>query len=28
MSHIAVVEARDGKATDWMEPVTAEQYGE
>ena len=26
MSHIAVVEALDGKSTDWMEKVTDEQY--
>ena len=26
MSHIAITEALDGKAVDWMEPVTDEQY--
>ena len=26
MSHIAIVEAEDGKTADWMEPVTDEQY--
>ena len=26
MTHIAIVEKRDGKAADWMEPVTDEQY--
>lgn len=26
MTHIAVTEALDGKAVDWMEPVTDEQY--
>jgi quercetin dioxygenase-like cupin family protein len=26
MSHIAIAEALDGKAVDWMEPVTDEQY--
>jgi quercetin dioxygenase-like cupin family protein len=27
MSHIAIAEALDGKAVDWMEKVTDEQYG-
>lgn len=27
MSHIAIVEAKDGTTTDWMEPVTDAQYG-
>ena len=27
MTHIAVQEAVDGKAVDWMEKVTDEQYG-
>ena len=27
MSHIAIQEALDGKAVDWMEKVTDEQYG-
>jgi quercetin dioxygenase-like cupin family protein len=27
MSHIAVNEKLDGSAVEWMEPVTAEQYG-
>ena len=27
MSHIAIVEKLDGKAADWMEPVSDEQYG-
>lgn len=27
MSHIAVLESQDGHATEWMEPVTSEQYG-
>ena len=27
MSHIAVQERLNGKAVDWMEPVTDEQYG-
>ncbi|MBT2118919.1 cupin domain-containing protein [Dyella sp. LX-66] len=26
MSHIAIAEALDGKAVEWMEPVTDEQY--
>jgi quercetin dioxygenase-like cupin family protein len=26
MTHIAIVEALDGKAVEWMEPVTDEQY--
>ena len=26
MSHIAIVEMKDGKSTDWMEKVTDEQY--
>jgi quercetin dioxygenase-like cupin family protein len=26
MTHIAIQEALDGKVTDWMEHVTAEQY--
>jgi 4-carboxymuconolactone decarboxylase len=26
MSHIAIVEERGGKSTDWMEKVTDEQY--
>jgi hypothetical protein len=26
MSHIAVVEALDGKTVDWMEKVSDEQY--
>ena len=26
MSHIAVVEAKDGRTTDWLEPVTDAQY--
>ena len=26
MSHVAIAEALDGKAVDWMEPVTDEQY--
>jgi len=26
MSHIAIVEKLDGKAVDWMEKVTDEQY--
>ncbi len=27
MTHIAIAEALDGKSVDWMEQVTAEQYG-
>jgi quercetin dioxygenase-like cupin family protein len=27
LTHVAVQEARDGKAVDWMEHVTDEQYG-
>ncbi len=27
MSHVAIAERLDGKAVDWMEPVTDEQYG-
>jgi quercetin dioxygenase-like cupin family protein len=27
MTHIAVQEARDGKAVDWLEKVTDDQYG-
>jgi quercetin dioxygenase-like cupin family protein len=27
MTHIAIQERRDGKAADWMEKVTDEQYG-
>ncbi|HKB00811.1 MAG TPA: cupin domain-containing protein [Gemmataceae bacterium] len=27
MTHIAVQEAQDGKAAEWMEPVSDEQYG-
>src|SRR5690242_21697714 len=27
MTHIAIAEMRDGKAVDWMEKVTDEQYG-
>jgi quercetin dioxygenase-like cupin family protein len=27
MTHIAITENLDGNNTDWMEPVTAEQYG-
>jgi quercetin dioxygenase-like cupin family protein len=27
MTHIAIVEKLDGNAVDWMEKVTAEQYG-
>jgi quercetin dioxygenase-like cupin family protein len=27
MSHVAIAEALDGKVVDWMEKVTAEQYG-
>ena len=27
MTHIAIAEALDGKAVDWMEKVTDEQYG-
>jgi hypothetical protein len=26
MSHLAITEALDGKAVDWMEKVTDEQY--
>jgi len=26
MTHIAIQEALDGKAVDWLEPVTEEQY--
>jgi hypothetical protein len=26
MTHIAIAEALDGKAVDWMEKVTNEQY--
>lgn len=26
MTHIAIQEAKDGKAVDWLEPVTDEQY--
>ena len=28
MTHIALQEALDGKVVDWMEPVTAQQYGD
>lgn len=28
MTHIAIQEALDGKAVDWLEPVTDEQYAE
>jgi quercetin dioxygenase-like cupin family protein len=28
MTHIAIAEALDGKAVEWMEKVTDEQYGE
>jgi hypothetical protein len=28
MTHIAILEALDGKVVDWMEKVTDEQYGE
>ncbi len=27
MSHVAIAERLDGRAVDWMEPVTDEQYG-
>ncbi len=27
MTHIAITESLDGKNTDWLEPVTDEQYG-
>ena len=27
MTHIAIQEALDGRAVDWMEKVTDEQYG-
>jgi len=27
MSHIAIQESKDGKAVDWMEHVSDEQYG-
>jgi quercetin dioxygenase-like cupin family protein len=27
MAHVAIQEAKDGSAADWMEPVTDEQYG-
>jgi len=27
MSHIAIQEGKDGKAVDWMEHVSDEQYG-
>jgi len=27
MAHIAIQEKLDGKAVDWLEHVTAEQYG-
>jgi len=27
MTHIAIQEKLDGKAVDWMEPVSDEQYG-
>jgi hypothetical protein len=27
MTHIAIAESLDGKAVDWMEKVTDEQYG-
>ncbi len=27
MTHIAIVEKLDGKAVDWMEPVSDAQYG-
>jgi hypothetical protein len=27
MTHIVIAEMRDGKAVDWMDKVTAEQYG-
>jgi len=27
MTHIAIQEALDGKAVDWMEKVSDEQYG-
>ena len=26
MTHLAITEALDGKAVEWMEPVTDEQY--
>jgi hypothetical protein len=26
MTHVAIAESLDGKAVDWMEPVTDEQY--
>jgi hypothetical protein len=28
MTHIAIQESLDGKAVDWMEKVSDEQYGE
>ena len=28
MSHIAIAESLDGKAVDWMEKVSDEQYAE
>jgi quercetin dioxygenase-like cupin family protein len=27
MTHIAMQEAQDGRAVDWLEPVSDEQYG-
>ncbi len=27
MAHVAIQEAKDGSAADWMERVTDEQYG-
>lgn len=27
MTHVAITEMKDGRNTDWMEPVTDEQYG-
>ena len=28
MTHVAIAEALDGKAVDWMEPVSDDQYGQ
>jgi quercetin dioxygenase-like cupin family protein len=28
MTHIAIQERLDGKAADWLEPVSDEQYGQ
>ena len=28
MTHVAIAEALDGKAVDWMEQVSDEQYGQ